>query len=82
MMSLINNNFSSSEELLFTSRETKNKYILKGDTHQIKELDSTLIKQITNFSNLSSDRKNFNEIQLKHFEENAEKEKKRQIKLK
>ena len=81
-MSLINNNFSSSEELLFTSRETKNKYILKGDTHQIKELDSTLIKQITNFSNLSSDRKNFNEIQLKHFEENAEKEKKRQIKLK
>ena len=82
MMSLINNNFSTSDEIFFTHRENKSKYILNGDTHQIKELNTTLIKEITDFSNQLSDRKNFNENQLKHFEENAEKEKKRLIKLK
>lgn len=71
-MSLINNNFSTSDEIFFTHRENKSKYILNGDTHQIKELNTTLIKEITDFSNQLSDRTNFNENHLKHFEENAE----------
>ena len=82
MMSLINNNFLKSEEIIVTSRKQNNKYILSGDVHQIKDLDINLLKQITTFSNKLTDRKSFNEHQLKHFEENAEKEKKRQIRLK